>query len=71
MLNRVWATEKQFQGARVRIEEHIYKDGTKHYSFINNFRTINIDSKAEAEKVIKMWKMAEATEEFRKAGWIA
>lgn len=70
MLNRVWTTARPFQGMKVRVEEHIYRDSSKHYNFVTNFKSQTV-RKDEADEIIKGWKMEEATEEWKQEGWIS
>ena len=70
MMTRVWAGKGYDKN--VRVEEHEYRDGTKHYTLIDRLgRPCNVNSEVEAMRIVKRWGMEEATEQFKAAGWIA
>lgn len=68
MLNKVWQCRNGYNKG-LRIEEHIYPDGSKHYSMVNKFGTHNCTWK-QAERIIKFEKMEDMTENYRAAGWV-
>lgn len=69
MLKKVWAcTNGYFKGAK--IEQHEYRNGETHYSFRDRLgRPSNVNSVAEAEKLIAAYHMEDVTD--RMSGWIA
>lgn len=71
MLNRVWAKAKTTSTNKPKVEEHIFRDGSKHYSFRDRLgRPSDIEDYSEAMEIVKNWGMIEVTEEMRSEGWI-
>ena len=70
MLRRVWSS-KLSGSKNARLEEHIYRDGSLHYSLINRLGSASDVEPNEIPRIMKMWRMEETTEEFRAAGWIS
>lgn len=71
MLNRVWIKKEAMETYKPKVEEHIYNDGTAHYSFRDRLgRPHNVRDWNEAQKIINDFKMVDVTEEMIKAGWI-
>lgn len=72
MMNRVWAQKKSTSTWKRRVEEHIFKDGTRHYSYRDNFgRSSDLKDFDEAQEVIQAFDMEDVTEEMVNAGWIS
>lgn len=71
MMIQVWAvTAGYHRGAKV--EAHQCKDGTVLYSFRDRRgRPWNVDSKEEADALIRDYSMEDVTDEMRAEGWIA
>ena len=71
MLNRVWAHPEDKNTWKTKVEEHVYSDGTLHYSFRDRFgRTFNIKDEKEANQIIKEYRLCDVTEKMIEAGWI-
>lgn len=69
MLNRAWG--KRSHPGYVKVEEHIYEDGTLHYSFRDGFgKPSNVRDWEEAQEIIKNWRMDDITDKMIEAGWI-
>jgi hypothetical protein len=72
MLNRVWAHPEDNNTWKTKVEEHVYRDGTFHYTFRDRFgRTFNIEDWNEAENLIKHYNLVDFTEKMVEAGWIS
>lgn len=71
MLRRVWAKVNTADTWKTKVEEHVYSDGSMHYSFRDRFgRTFNLRNLREAQGIIKQFKMTDVTDEMYKGGWI-
>lgn len=68
MLSKVWQCRKGYNKG-MRIEEHIYSDGSKHYSLIDRCGTHNCTEK-QAERTIKFEEMEDVTLGYIATGWI-
>lgn len=71
MLVNVWAvTSGYHKGAKV--EAHQCRDGSVMYGFRDRIgRPANVSDKAEADFLIKEYRMEDVTEQMRADGWIA
>lgn len=71
MLKRVWAQTQSTSTWKPKVEEHEFRDGSKHYSFRDRFgRPSDLADEKEAQQVIREFKMTDVTEEMIRAGWI-
>lgn len=71
MLRRVWAQTNTTATWKPKVEEHIYSDGSMHYTFRDRFgRTFNVKDIEEAQSIINEFKMTDVTDEMYKGGWI-
>lgn len=72
MLNRVWCKKNATETWKPKVEEHIYGDGTIHYSFRDRLgRPHDVADWNEAQQIIKEFKMEDVTEEMVADGWIS
>lgn len=70
MMTRCWAaTRGANRGAKV--EEHTFRDGTKHYSFRDRLGRPHDLTEKEKDSVLRTYCMEDVTEQMRKEGWIA
>jgi hypothetical protein len=77
MLNRVWVKKNDTYTYKRKVQEYVYRDRVTEeecfaYSYVDGFgRPHNLKDFAEAQQVIKQFKMEDVTEEMVAAGWIS